>query len=248
MRSAADHRPPVVGLTGRRTTASRLGSPPGFADAVVEAYYSDYARCVAQAGGLPFHVAVDSPPAAVADVLDALVLSGGDDVDPTLYGAVAGPRSTVLDPVRDAFELALLHAVLDAGKPVLGICRGAQLLTVALGGTLVPDLPIGEGDSHASHAYPRAVRRHDVHFEAGSVAHGLYGERVAVNSFHHQAVDRLGRGLRVSGRAGDGVVEAIELDGAPVLGVQWHPECFASDPVFGWLVSAARDTASVLAA
>ncbi|EXG82576.1 gamma-glutamyl-gamma-aminobutyrate hydrolase family protein [Cryptosporangium arvum] len=232
-------RRPLVGLTGRRTTASRIGAPPGFADAQAEAYYSEYARGVARAGGLPFHIAVDGPPEAVADAVDALLLTGGEDVDPVRYGSAAGPRSTVLDPTRDAFEVALFEAVLDAGKPILGICRGNQLINVALGGTLVPDLPVGEGASHASYAYPRAHRRHDVRFEAGSIAHRLYGDQALVNSFHHQAVDRPGTGLTVTGRAGDGVVESVEMANAPVLGVQWHPECFDRDPVFDWLVTAA---------
>ena len=237
------HRRPIVGLTGRRTTASRIGAPPGFSDADVEAYYSEYARSVARAGGLPFHIAIDGPPEAIAEAIDALLLTGGDDVDPVRYGMAVGPRSTMLDPARDTFEIALFQAVLDAGKPILGICRGNQLINVALGGTLVLDLPVGDGASHASYAYPRAHRRHDVHFEAGSLAHRLYGDLAMVNSFHHQAVDRLGTGLTVTGRAGDGVVESIELENARVLGVQWHPECFGDDPIFDWLVTAASGTA-----
>ncbi|MBM9467955.1 gamma-glutamyl-gamma-aminobutyrate hydrolase family protein [Nakamurella leprariae] len=231
---------PVIGLTGRRTSAARLGAPPGFWDAQADAYYSEYARSVAHAGGLPFHISLDAAATDVGDVIDALVLTGGDDVEPSRYGSTIGPRSTAVDPDRDAFEIALFEAVLRAGKPILGICRGSQLINVALGGTLVSDLPLGEGASHASYAFPRAHRRHAVRFEVGSRAHEMYGDLTSVNSFHHQAVDRVGSGLTVTGRAEDGVVEAIEMHDAPVLGVQWHPECFASDPVFDWLVHAAR--------
>jgi putative glutamine amidotransferase len=207
----------------------------------VDAYFRECAMSVARAGGLPVHVpqGVDVP--ALADLFDALLLSGGDDVDPGAYGGVLGPRAGRIVPERDAFESALLVAMLERGKPVLGICRGAQLLNVVLGGDLVEDLPVGEGCSHASYAYPRAWRRHRVTFRSGSLAHQVYGAEVAVNSFHHQAVRRPGEGVRVTGRADDGVVEAIELDGGLALGVQWHPECLDDDPAFGWLVGAGAD-------
>ena len=231
---------PVVGLTGRRALAAQLGAPAGFYDAPVDAYFSEYARSVIAAGGLPVHLCLDADPAASVALLDALVVSGGDDVDPVRYGAAVGPRTTVVDPLRDELEVALVEAAIAAGKPVLGICRGAQLINVALGGTLVADLPVGEGVSHASYAYPRAHRRHGVDLVPGSLAHALYGARTDVNSFHHQAVDRPGRGVRVTGLADDGVTEAIEVDGADVLGVQWHPECFTADPAFAWLVERAR--------
>lgn len=243
--STAPSSGPLVGLTGRRAHAGQLGAPTGFADAPVDAYFAEYARSVALAGGVPLHLPSDADPALLVGVLDALVLSGGDDVDPVRYGAAVGPRTTVIDPLRDAFEVALIGAALDAGLPVLGICRGAQLLNVALGGTLVLDLPVGDGVSHASYAYPRAHRRHTVHLEPGSLAHALYGATTVVNSFHHQAVDRPGAGVRVTGRADDGVVEAVEVDGMPVFGVQWHPECFGGDPAFDWLVETARHRRAV---
>jgi putative glutamine amidotransferase len=234
-------RGPLVGLTGRRVRAEVLGAPHGFQDAPVDAYFSEYAASVARAGAVPMHVPQGVDVAALADVLDALLLSGGDDVDPGTYGGVLGPRVGRIDPERDAFESALLVAVLERDKPVLGICRGAQLLNVVLGGDLVEDLVVGEGCSHASYAYPRAWRRHGVTFEPGSLAHRLYGDQAVVNSFHHQAVRRPGAGVLVSGRADDGVVEAIELEGGLALGVQWHPECLDDDPAFGWLVRAGAD-------
>ena len=122
---------------------------------------------------------------------------------------------------------------------MLGICRGAQLLNVVRGGTLHQHLPLGEGESHGSYAYPRAHRVHDVHTTAGSVAQALYGETTRVNSFHHQAVDVPGEGVVVTGTAPDGITESIEVHGVPAIGVQWHPETFGGDPVFGWLVEQA---------
>lgn len=231
-------RHPLIGLTGRRARAEVLGTPYGFQDAPVDAYFSEYALSVGRAGGLPVHVPQGADVRALADALDGLVLSGGDDVDPGRYGGVVGPGAGRIDPERDAFESALLVAVLEHGKPVLAICRGAQLLNVVLGGDLVPDLPVGEGCSHSSYAYPRAWRRHRVTFEPGSLAHEVYGDEVVVNSFHHQAVDRPGVGVRVSGRADDGVVEAVELGSGLALGVQWHPECLDDDAGFGWLIRA----------
>lgn len=229
-------RPPVIGLTGRRVRAEVLTTAHGFRDAPVDAYLSEYASSIADAGALPVHVPRGSDVEALADLLDALLLSGGSDVDPGLYGGVLMPNVGWIDPERDAFESALLAAMLDQGKPVLAICRGAQLLNVVLGGNLIEDLPGGQGCSHASYAYPRAWRRHRVTFEPGSLAHELYGDEVAVNSFHHQAVNRPGAGVLVTGRADDDVVEAIELESGLALGVQWHPECLDEDPAFAWLV------------
>ena len=207
--------------------------PAGFADAPVDAYLSEYADAVARAGGVPLHLPMLVDQAeVVASRIDALILVGGADIGD--------------EPDRDAFEFALLGAVLAAGKPVLGICRGAQVINVALGGTLVADLPRGIGADHADLSQPRGLRRHRVTMTRGSLASRLYGETVEVNSFHHQAVDTPGEGVLVVGRADDGVAEVIEVFGRPVLGLQWHPETLDDDPCFGWLVGAARRAAQLL--
>lgn len=234
------HSPPLIGLTGRRVPALVLGVPHGWANAPVDAYFSEYAQSVAAGGGLPVHAPMTADPHELAHRCDGFVFSGGEDVDPVRYGGVVTAATTVVDPARDEFEIALLEAALALRKPVLGICRGAQLINVVCGGTLMPDLAIGQGNSHASYAYPRTYRRHEVRFDDGSLSHRLYGPRISVNSFHHQAVDQAGAGVTVTGRAGDGVAEAIEVEGAPVLGLQWHPECFDIDPAFGWLVEVSR--------
>ncbi|GAA1860063.1 gamma-glutamyl-gamma-aminobutyrate hydrolase family protein [Pseudonocardia ailaonensis] len=214
-----------------------LGMPPGFNDSPADIYLSEYAQAAIRAGGLPVHLPLDVDARQVAQRIDGLLISGGADIDPAHYGADAAAAPDYGDALRDASELALVQEMRSAGKPVLGICRGAQLINVALGGSLVADLPVGTGESHAARDHPRALRRHNVTFEAGSLAARLYGPSVAVNSFHHQAVDVPGKGVHVSGWADDGVVESIEVEDEDILGVQWHPEALDSDPAFEWLVT-----------
>lgn len=230
---------PLIGISGRRTSGAAIGAPSGFADAPLEAYLSEYATSVLRAGGLPVHLPMDAAPAELVDRLDGVVIVGGDDVDPRRYGQTPGPFTPLVDPARDEFESGLILAALARAVPLLGVCRGAQLLNVVRGGTLHQHLAAGAGESHGSYAYPRAHRVHEVRTAAGSVVNGLYGESTRVNSFHHQAVDVPGDGVVVTGWASDGVVEAIELEGLPAVGVQWHPETFGGDPVFDWLVGRA---------
>jgi putative glutamine amidotransferase len=228
-------RKPLIGLTGRRIRGGDISAPFPFVDATLDAYMTEYAASVTGSGGIPVHLPIGISP-DVLGRLDGLVLSGGGDVDPRLYGEVPGPQSGIHDPLRDAFEIGIVNAARELGMPVLGVCRGAQLINVAYGGTLVNDLAVGVGESHASYAYPREYRGHSVTFVEGSLADELYGPTTIVNSFHHQAVDLTGVGVVVTGRAKDEVVESIEVPGSPVLGVQWHPECFGGDPAFDWIV------------
>lgn len=232
--------PPVIGLTGRRQRAG-ASAPPVVSDAVVEVYFVDYAAAVARAGGLPLHLSMEGDPAAVVDKLDGLLLSGGADVDPRRYGATPGPHSTAIDPRRDAFELALLDAAWARDVPVLGICRGAQLINVGRGGSLIAHLPPDSMEAHSFLGYPRNHRVHPVDLVAGSIPHALFGDRVLVNSLHHQAVAEVGSELFVTGRAPDGVIECIQTVDENTVGVQWHPEMLdGTDPLFGWLVDNAR--------
>lgn len=239
---------PLVGLSGRRSLGHVIGAPRGFFDSPLDVYMSDYATSVQQAGGIPVNIALDSVAEEIVDRLDALVFSGGDDVDPRRYGRAPGPQTHTIDPQRDQNELELFAAAMGKGIPVLGICRGAQLINIARGGTLIQHLEVGTGESHASYAYPRNHRAHPVNLEAGSIVASLYGASLTVNSFHHQAVDVPGDGVLVTGVAPDGVVEAFELANAPVMAVQWHPEVFGGDPIFGWLVTAAQNVVAQRAA
>jgi putative glutamine amidotransferase len=183
--------------------------------------------------------AVAEDPEQLLDMLDGLILAGGSDVDPATYGAEPHPETRGTNADRDRFELALAHAALERDMPVLGICRGMQMLNVACGGTLDQHL-----DDLATHRHTAGVFcDHDVELEAGSLAARAAGsERVAVKSHHHQGVERLGDALEVTGRnPGDGIVEAIESpDRQFALGVLWHPEEDQQSRVIGALVEEAR--------
>lgn len=243
-RSSAPVGAPLIGITGRRGRGSLLGGPSGFHDAPLEIYLSEYASSVAKAGGIPVNLPFDSDPRGVAGRLDGLLLSGGEDVDPRLYGQAPGLHTIKVDPLRDRFEVQLLDAAIARGVPVLGICRGLQVINVALGGTLIQHLSDGDGESHGSWAYPRQERVHRVVLLPGSRGAQLYGPETEVNSFHHQAIDQLGDDLVATGRASDGVIEVIEHRSAALLGVQWHPEVFGSDQSFSWLIETAAATSS----
>ena len=158
---------------------------------------------------------------------DGLILAGGGDPDPALFGQRPG-GSAPPNPRRDRAELALLDAYAGAGKPVLGICRGMQLLNIWAGGTLIQDL----GRRNPAHRWAGADRVHPVETELGSALSALYGRRFWVNSAHHQGVDRLGTDLRATARGPDGVVEGLEHERLPILGVQFHPERMR--PALGW--------------
>ena len=201
-----------------------------------------YARAVQDAGGLavvlpPDDLAAETPD-ALLDLLDGLALAGGSDIDPATYGARPHPETSGSRPERDRFELALAHRALERDLPLLGICRGMQMLNVATGGTLEQHL---DGTRHRH--TPGAFGDHEVTLEPGSLAARAAGsERLVVKSHHHQGVAELGEGLVVSGRSlPDGLVEAVEAPGRRfALGVLWHPEEDERSRVVAALVSEAR--------
>jgi putative glutamine amidotransferase len=193
----------------------------------------DYVEGVAAAGGTPVvlpPVGDESAAEALIHSLDGLLLSGGSDLDPGYYGEEPVPELGVTLPERDAFEMALVGLALRRGMPVFGICRGMQVLNVALGGTLYQDLPSQWDRDPLKHrqATPKWQPTHEVRVSEGSyIAEVMGRESVKVNSYHHQGIRDLAEGLVVTGRSTDGVIEAVEAEDLSerwLLGVQWHAE------------------------
>jgi anthranilate synthase component 2/putative glutamine amidotransferase len=206
-----------------------------------------YVNAVTRAGG----IAVVLPPqehgaGRLIGALDGLVLSGGPDVNPEQYGQVPHPLTGPPNRERDAWEAALLDAALAQDVPVLGVCRGMQLLNVALGGELTQHLPDDLGD--VNHQPARAVfGEQSVRIRPSSLLGGILGRTAPIRCYHHQAIRRLGAGLLPSAWHADETVEAVELpDRRFVVGVQWHPETVPDDlRLFKALVQAAHDTSTV---
>ncbi|MFZ4895520.1 gamma-glutamyl-gamma-aminobutyrate hydrolase family protein [Plantibacter sp. Mn2098] len=208
-----------------------------------------YLDAVTDAGGIVVLLPPQPADRAVADAvlsrLDGLIVSGGADVDPGLYGQVAHPKTGRPRTDRDAWEDVLLTSAIASELPFLGICRGVQLLNVALGGTLVQHLPDVVGDDSyqpgAAVFGPKEVVV-DQGSQLAAVLDGVESERLGVQVYHHQAIDRVADGLVVTARTDEGVIEAVELPAVPFgIGVQWHPEEDAADRrLFAGLVDAAR--------
>lgn len=197
--------------------------------------FSAFARRVAEAGGIPVwlpNLAQGVDPALYVQRVDVLLLSGGEDVHPKEYGEKVETDTLTVRPDRDAFELPLVRAFWEAGKPILAVCRGLQLLNVALGGTLYQDLsffPNAERHTREGHEY---AQTHPVRIIPGSrLANALGTDELPVNTSHHQMIKDVAPGLRaVAWSAPDGIIEAAEAtDERPVMGVQWHPEMMEDD-------------------
>lgn len=234
---------PLIGLTGRVKQGRDLGGFPATLGAVdLDVYVSDYARAITAAGGLPVHLPQHVAAAEYVGRLDGLVLSGGADVDPLRYGERPSAPTGPVEPARDEAELALIDAAVAGERPVLGICRGLQLLNVWAGGTLHQHVP-----EHARYDLVASDPFDEVTVTPTSRLGLMYGSSAQVNSLHHQTVDRVADGWVVTARSADGTVEAMEWPGHDVLAVQWHPELLpgaAADPLFTWLVDRARAVAS----
>ncbi|MCF2530653.1 gamma-glutamyl-gamma-aminobutyrate hydrolase family protein [Yinghuangia soli] len=200
-----------------------------------------YVDRVAAAGGLPVLLPSVPDVAEALDRVDALIVAGGGDIDPARYRSTPHERTGYIRTARDTAEFALAERALDMRLPVLGICRGLQVLNVLRGGSLVQHLPDQVGDERHAPA-PGQYGRHPVALVPGSRTAQLYGrDELDVASYHHQAVDTLGAGLVVTGRAPDGIVEALELPGHPfAVAVQWHPEVDEDLSPFHGVVAAAE--------
>jgi len=231
---------PTVGITSYWTQAAMSHWS---CDAVLVS--QGYVEGIRLAGGRPVVLPADTTwidePDDVLDIVDALLVVGGNDIDPTHYGQEPHASIGAISARRDAVELALVRRAVARDVPLLGICRGVQVLNVALGGTL---------DQHLADTIDVSPHRlsdsefgmHEVATVPGTLAHRLVGDRLRVHSHHHQGIDELGEGFMVSGwSVSDNLVEAIEFPGHPfVLGVLWHPEEDVRSRVVGALVGAAR--------
>jgi len=242
---------PLIGVTTSEMREAVRSAPLAEADPPQRemALGMVYLLAIERAGGLPVVLppVLNGAVGALLDRLDGLCLSGGPDLDPTAYGELPHDRLGEIEPDLDAFELALAQEADARHMPVLGICRGAQAMNVARGGTLhqhVADV-VGESIHHRQREVGR-VPTHLVVVEDEARLAAITGAgELAVNSFHHQAVDRLGRDLHAVARAPDGLVEAIEADGpALYLGVQWHAEGLIDDARHGALFAELVDAAA----
>jgi putative glutamine amidotransferase len=232
-------RPPIIGITTESNDQNEYLLPAEYIDAV------------RRAGGIPLLL----PPGeanleALLGLLDGLILSGGGDIDPRHYGSGGHPAVYMIDAARDEMELALARRAAAGGLPTLGVCRGAQLINVALGGTLIEHLPDEIDNTIAHRLEPRGAVPHAVRITHGSRLAQVIGEQVVVGaSWHHQAIRTPAPGLAVAACAADGTIEAVELPSHPwLLAVQWHPEITAADDpiqqrLFAALVQAARGPA-----
>lgn len=235
--TATPRRRPLIGISGAAGEARTYLGPAAW-----QGVATTYVRAVQAAGGAPVvlgPILGEESASALVPRLDGLVLTGGGDIDPALYGQ---PPTMALgvDADRDRLERQLVEEALRCELPVLAICRGMQMLNVALGGTLLQHL----GDE-SGHFDPAGPRQHTVIVTPGSLLERVTGcAELTVNSLHHQAVQELAPGLRVIGVDSGGVVEAVEIAGDDrVLGVQWHPELIVDEPanaaLFSWVVGAA---------
>lgn len=229
--------PPLIGLPGRRKKGGQIVDFPDILhDLDLDLYFADYGRGVIEAGGIPVNLPIDVDVSAVVGRLDGVLLTGGTDIDPARYHAEAHPEVLDIETERDQLELDLFAGAMARDIPVLGICRGIQLVNVARGGTLHQHVP-----THSRFDQPAHSETHGITITDGSILSSLYGTDHRVNSLHHQSVADLGDGLTVTATADDGTIEGLEL-GDNVLAVQWHPEMLATrptDPVFRWLVDRA---------
>lgn len=230
---------PIIGI------AADVFANPGERDRAF--VYTTYTESLRRAGAVP--VLIPPQPENAEDIvsgLDGLVLAGGEDCDPSIYGEERHPSVEPMDVRRQENDLTLARVARERGIPTLGICLGAQVMNIAAGGTLIQDIE-SQHETEIEHASDPAARvRHDVHIEQGTRLAAIVGEReVNVNSSHHQAIRRVGDGLRVTAHAPDGIVEGVEDPRHPFyVGVQWHPEDMPGEEsakaIFGAFLEAAR--------
>jgi putative glutamine amidotransferase len=228
---------PIIGITTYSRDENNKFSLP-----------AEYIDAVRRAGGIPVLLPHGEPHLLdMLPLLDGVILSGGGDVDPALYNGQAHETIYMIDPERDSSEIELAKRVVMLELPLLPICRGTQVLNVALGGTLIEHLPDEVGNDILHRALPRAPAAHPIRVEPNSKLAQIMGRtEVSIASWHHQAVRKLAPGLQATAYAPDGTIEAIEMPGHPwLVALQWHPELTAADDptqqaIFNALVEVAR--------
>lgn len=222
----------VFSVNGATAQTKPVIGISGYVDGSTACVGMTYVKSVREAGGVPFVIPVTTDMAQIDDILDnidGLIMSGGEDFDPQLYGEQPVRQLGDVVPDRDKFDISLIKRAVERGIPLLGICRGEQGLNIALGGTLYQDIPsqVPTNLKHSQKA-PRGYGSHAIRIDKKSLVYTLLGtDSISVNSYHHQAVRRIAPGLEVAAVAPDGVVEAIEKPGdRRIVGVQFHPEGF----------------------
>ena len=239
---------PVIGIT--------CGNAPGTSRRTVEApapiqyVQRPFIDCIEQSGGIPLLLPCledRDTNESLMEMIDGLLIPGGVDADPRFFGGVPHAKIGTVDPEKDLLEIALIDGCSAAGKPVLGLCRGIQMIAIAFGGEIYQDLASEKpGAFNHMQNSPMTFPSHDVQIETGTLLYELMGNQqvVPTNSSHHQAVNEIPEQFTISGRTSDGVIEGLEHEDGLLLGVQWHPERTYdrdpwSRPLFDWLISTA---------
>lgn len=198
-----------------------------------QSYYTvgeKYVKAILDQGAIPVIIPADEDASSISsyvEMVDGLLIPGGEDVSPLQYGEEPHPSVILTKEVKDDFEKELILQTNRQSKPILGICRGMQIINVAFGGTLIQDIP-SETEEYIAHKQAMSIRSeatHTVKVEENSILYPILGKQARVNSYHHQAIKTLASGFRVTARAQDGIIEALESDDGRVFAVQWHPEC-----------------------
>lgn len=252
---------PLIGICANYLSDDAIGMQAGIGAKHQEwqLLADDYIGAIERAGGVPVILPITEDIETLTPLLqklDGILFSGGSDIDPNSYGEFPRFGLGLIEPKRDAHEIRLAQKVLnETTLPVLGICRGIQLLTVATGGTLYQDLQ-SQRPGGINHSVPKAVRHHAFHtvkIERDSQLYTIYqADELGVNSFHHQAVKELGKGFKATMTAPDGIVEAVEWEGNRfVVAVQWHPEMMEGKmanirPIFNAFVEECKSTNQLL--
>ncbi|HEV8051270.1 MAG TPA: gamma-glutamyl-gamma-aminobutyrate hydrolase family protein [Parachlamydiaceae bacterium] len=229
-----DTKKPLIGITSRYINM-RIGESLGTHKLCLN---NDYIDSITEAGGIPLILPIvlnETAIQAYASVVDGLLLTGGEDITPQLYGEEPSTKLTATAPDRDYFELGLIKAVLAQKKPILGICRGLQIINVSLGGTLHQDIASEFANTCVLHRQQSLehVGCHSVKLSEGSILQRIFDvDSLITNSFHHQSIKTLGSGLTPTAQTSDGIIEGVEMPQEKfIIGVQWHPECMLkSDP------------------